>query len=353
MKLFVAGLSYRTASVTVREQLAVALPQLAERARRLQVAAELDEIVLLSTCNRVEIYGVTHDRARSSESLLAAVGWDRNDMGHHTYIKENAAAVRHLFRVASGLDSMILGETEISGQVKAAYETARSARLTGRILNQVFQKAIHTAKEVRNKTNIGRGATSVGSVLVQLAEAIFGHDLQQQQVMIIGAGQMGETCIRHLAKKGARSILVCNRYFDRAVVLAREFGGEAVRFDNCVQTMAGVDIVVAAASCPTVLLPRADVESLMQTRKNRPLFLIDIAVPRNIDAAVHSLNGVYLYNIDDLRALADENVQSRQKDVARCEWIVDARASMLEAKLGLEIEETPLLLRTCLPCASN
>ena len=174
---------------------------------------------------------------------------------------------------------MVLGETEITGQVKTAYETARAAHLTGRVLNRVFQKAFQTVKEIRNQTSIGRGATSVGSVAVELAERIFRHDLSEQKVIIIGAGQMGETCVRHLAKKGARSILVSNRSFERAVELAREFGGEAVRFEECLQTMTDVGIVVAAAGCPNTLLRRPDVENLMRRRKNRPLFLIDIAVP--------------------------------------------------------------------------
>jgi len=240
---------------------------------------------------------------------------------------------------------MVLGETEITGQVKTAYEAARAAHLTGRVLNRVFQKAFQTVKEIRTQTSIGHGATSVGSVAVELAERIFRHDLSQQKIIIIGAGQMGETCIRHLAKKGARSILVSNRSFERAVELAREFGGEAVRFEECLQTMTDVDIVVAAAGCPNTLLRRADVENLMRRRKNRPLFLIDIAVPRNIDAGVHSLEGVYLYNIDDLQALVRENVRSRQQDLAKCDQIIDARASELMAKLSLKIEKPPLFLR--------
>ncbi len=349
MKLFVAGMSYRTAPVEVREQLAVTPSHLAEQACRLQVEGELDEVVLLSTCNRVEIYGVTRDEPRSSDSLLTVLASSGLDLRLHGYLNEGIEAVRHLFRVASGLDSMVLGETEVTGQVKTAYEAARTAHLTGSVLNRVFQKAFQTVKEIRTQTTIGRGATSVGSVAVELAERIFRHDLSQHKVIIIGAGQMGETCVRHLAKKGARSILVSNRSFDRALELAGQFGGEAVRFEECLEAVTHVDIVVAATGCPNTLLRRVDVENLMRRRKNRPLFLIDIAVPRNIDAHVQSLEGVYLYNIDDLQALVRENIKSRQQDLAKCDQIIDSRTSALMAKLSPEIEEPQLFLRPCLP----
>jgi len=353
MKFFVAGMSYRTAPVEIRERFAVAPSQLVPQICRLQVESALDEVVLLSTCNRVEIYGVTRHESESLGSLLKALGRSELDFRLQGYVREDDEAVRHLFRVASGLDSMVLGETEVIGQVKTAYEAARAAHLTGRVLNRVFQKAFQTAKEIRSQTSIGRGATSVGSVAVELAERIFHHDLSQHKVIIIGAGQMGETCVRHLAKKGARSILVSNRSFERAVELATEFGGEAVRFEECLEAMTHVDIVVAATGCPNTLLRRADVENLMRRRKNRPLFLIDIAVPRNIDAHVQFLEGVYLYNIDDLQALVRENVTSRQQDLAKCDQIIDARASVLMARLSLEPEKPQLLLRPCLPFLPN
>jgi glutamyl-tRNA reductase len=348
MKLFVAGMSHRTAPVEVREQLAVTPSHLAEQACRLQVEGELDEVVLLSTCNRVEIYGVTRDGPRSLDSLLTALRRSEVDLRLNGYVNENMEAVRHLFRVASGLDSMVLGETEITGQVKIAYEAARTAHLTGPVLNRAFQKAFQTVKEIRTQTSIGRGATSVGSVAVELAERIFRHDLSQHKVIIIGAGQLGETCVRHLAKKGARSILVSNRSFDRAIELAGQFGGEAVRFEECLEAVTRADIVVAATGSPDTLLRRVDVENLMRRRKSRPLFLIDLAVPRNIDSHVQSLEGVYLYNIDDLQALVRENIRSRQQDMAKCDQIIDSRASALMAKLSLKIDIPQLFLQPCL-----
>jgi glutamyl-tRNA reductase len=338
MTLSVAGVSYRTAPVELREQLAVTSSQLVCQACRLKICGDLDEIVLLSTCNRVEIYGTTPRVTRRIDSLFRLLSTTPRDYGSHVYVHEDVGALRHLFRVAGGLDSMVIGETEITGQVKKAYDIAHAARLTGSVLNRVFQKAFQAAKEIRAHTGIGRGATSVGSVAVELAEKIFRHDLSKQTVIIIGAGQMGEACVRHLAKKGARSILVSNRSFDHAVELANKFGGQAVQFESCLTAMADADIVVASTGCPKTLLHRAEVEALMKHRRNRPLFLIDISVPRNIDPDVQRLDGVYLYNIDDLEAIVRENVRSREQELAACEQIVESRALALMTKLNLEKE---------------
>src|SRR6266699_2584005 len=220
MKLFAAGLSHKTAPVELREQLAVDQAELADRARKLKSRGELDEIVLLSTCNRVELYGTTQRSSSDIKSLFQCLSSEARKLDTYIYLHEDVDAARHLFRVTAGLDSMVLGETEITGQIKKAYELARSAQLTGGILNRVFQKAFQVAKEIRTRTLIGRGAASIGGVAVELAEKIFPNGLSSQPVLIIGAGQMGQACIRHLAKKGARSILVSNRSFDRALHLA-------------------------------------------------------------------------------------------------------------------------------------
>jgi glutamyl-tRNA reductase len=338
MTLFVAGVSYKTAPVELREQLSVKPSKLVCQACRLKICGDLDEIVLLSTCNRVEIYGTTARVTGRIDSLFRLLSAEPRDYGSHVYVHEDIEAVCHLFRVAGGLDSMVIGETEITGQVKKAYDIAQEARLTGRVLNRVFQKTFQAVKDIRARTSIGRGATSVGSVAVELAEKIFRHDLSKQTVIIIGAGQMGEACVRHLAKKGAHSILVSNRSFDRAVELANEFGGQAVQFESCLTAMADADIVVASTGCPKTLLHRADVEALMKHRRNRPLFLIDISVPRNIAPDVQRIDGVYLYNIDDLEALVRENVRSREQELAACDQIVNARATALMSKLNLEKE---------------
>ncbi|MGO8931276.1 MAG: glutamyl-tRNA reductase [Limisphaerales bacterium] len=332
MKLFVVGLSYKTAPVELREKLAVHPSRLRCHGCRLKLAGGLDEVVLLSTCNRVEVYGVASKVNGNVRRLFQHLSTDDVDFAPHLYIKEGAEAVQHLFSVASGLDSMVIGETEITGQVKQAYLAAQEAKLTGRVTNRLFQTALQAAKEIRTQTGIGRGATSVGSVAVELAERIFDRDLSGKTVMIIGAGKMGEACIRHLAKKGAHSVLVSNRSYERALNLATEFGGRAVRFDECLQGMAEADIVVSSTGSPQAILHRDDVASVMAGRGNRPLFLIDIAVPRDIDADVEQLDNVYLYNVDHLEAIVRENVRQREQELARCQAILAARTTAIMAR---------------------
>ena len=339
MKFFVVGLNHKTAPVELRERFAVNARHLLERAQQLKRCENLHEIVLLSTCNRVEIYAVASDQKNRTTSILRSLCDGPRDLTASTYIHEDIEAARHLFRVAAGLDSMVLGETEITGQVKKAYETALGAQLTGGTLNRVFQKAFQVVKEVRTHTGIGRGATSVGSAAVELADRIFQHDLSRQSIMIIGAGQMGEACTRHLARKGARSILVSNRSYDRAVELANELGGRAVRFEDCLIAMAEADIVVTSTACPRAFLQRTDVEAVMARRRNRPLILIDIAVPRNIDAEVQRSNNVYLYNIDDLEAIVRANVRNREQDLALCHRIIETGAGALLEKLNYRKEQ--------------
>jgi glutamyl-tRNA reductase len=334
VKLFVAGLSYKTAPVELREKLAVHPSRLRCHGCRLKLGGNLEEVVLLSTCNRVEIYGVTPKVNGNVHRLFELLSTGEADFDQHLYVKEGAEAVEHLFSVASGLDSMVIGETEITGQVKQAYQAAQEARLTGRMTNRLFQTALQVAKEIRTQTSIGRGATSVGSVAVELAERIFDRDLSGKTVMIIGAGKMGEACIRHLAKKGARSVLVSNRSYDRAVALAGEFGGRAIPFDECLRAMAQADIVVSSTGSPQTILHRDDIVSVMAGRGNRPLFLIDIAVPRDIDAEVDQLDNVYLYNVDHLEAIVRENVRHREQELASCQAILARRTEALMARFA-------------------
>lgn len=340
MKLFVAGLSYKTAPVELREKLAVHASRLRCDGCRLKLNGGLSEVVLLSTCNRVEIYGVADRINGNIPKLFQHLCAGTLDISPYLYIKEGPEAVHHLFSVASGLDSMVIGETEITGQVKHAYQAAQEAKLTGKVMNRMFQTALQTAKEIRTHTAIGRGATSVGSAAVELAEKIFDSDLSQKTVMILGAGKMGEACVRHLAKKGARSVLVSNRSYERALDLATEFGGHAIRFDDCLRAMVDADIVVSSTGCPHTILQREQVASIMPARRNRPLFLIDIAVPRDIDPAVQSLANVYLYDIDDLEAIVRENVRHREQELTRCRDIVVGRTETLMAKITPTPERT-------------
>jgi glutamyl-tRNA reductase len=332
--MFVAGISFKTAPVALREQLAVIPSRLIETATRLKVQGGLSELALVSTCNRVELYGVA-DRAEGLAELLASLARTNVDVSPYIYVHTEDAAARHLFAVASGLDSMVLGETEITGQIKSAYEAARAASLTGRVINCAFQRAFQVVKAIRTKTLIGRGATSVGSVAVQLAEKILGGDFHDKTVMIIGAGKMGEACVRHIAKKGIRSIIVANRSLEHAEELARAFGGRAVNYmDDGLAVMCEADIVVSSTGCPETILDLEDVQVVMRQRPNRPLFLIDIAVPRDIASEVEQLENVFLYNIDHLERLVSENVRLREQELAGCHEIIEAHTAALMAKLA-------------------
>jgi len=332
MKIFVAGLSYKTTPVEVRERLAVQRSRLQCAGCRLKLRGGLDEVVLLSTCNRVEIYGVSpwiHGRV---QQLFQELTGSDFDFTPHLYVQEGAAAVRHLFAVASGLDSLVIGETEITGQVKAAYQMAKDAGLVGKKMNRLFQTALSVAKAVRTNTDIGRGATSVGSVAVELAEKIFGSDLGDKTVMILGAGKMGEACVKHLAKRGAKTVLVANRSVERAEKLAAEFGGRAVRLEDSAAALVEADILVSSTGSPDLVLKRADVENILPARWNRPLVLVDIAVPRDIDPAVQELANVFLYNIDDLEAVVRENTKNREQELAFCRQIIAKHTAELMAR---------------------
>jgi glutamyl-tRNA reductase len=223
---------------------------------------------------------------------------------------------------------MVLGETEILGQLKQAYDVALRDRHTGPRLNKAFQRAFNVAKHIRTETNIQRGSISVGSVAVELAEKIF-STLADRHVMIIGAGDTGEKTARSLLSRGARSILVSNRSYERAMTLAKELGGRAISFDDWAAEFANIDIVISSTSAPHYILDRAKLEPLMKQRRNRPLLLIDIAVPRDIEPEVNFLENVYLYNIDDLQAIADDHLKQRQEEVARCEQIIREKSEVL------------------------
>jgi glutamyl-tRNA reductase len=291
----------------------------------------VSESVVISTCNRTEFYLVGPDARVAFERLEAHLA-DTIEVHHiakpHFYRMEKSAAVRHLCRVVSGLDSMMLGETEIFGQVKHAYQEALDAGSTATVLNKLFQRAFGVGKKVRTETTIQIGSTSVGNVAVDLAEKIFGH-LKDSQVMILGAGEMSRITAQSLVSRGARSIFVSNRSYDRAVELANDMGGQAVRFDDWQSVLERVDIVISSTGSPHAIVHRADVEKARRARKFRPLFFIDIAVPRDIDPAVGEIEEVYLYDIDTLEQLAQEARSRRQQQIEDCERIIDAELAKM------------------------
>lgn len=334
MKIFVAGLSYKTTPVELREKLAVSRSRLQCCGCRLKLRGNLSEVVLLSTCNRVEIYGVSPWIQGTVHRLFQELTNTDTDFTPYLYVKEGSEAAEHLFSVAGGLDSMVIGETEITGQVKSAYEAAKAAGLTGKKMNRLFQTACRVVKKIRTQTGIGRGATSVGSVAVELAEKIFDRDLSAKTVMILGAGKMGEACVKHLAKRGAKTVLVANRSVERAEKLAAEFGGRAVRLEDSAAAMIEADILVSSTGSADMVLRREDVAKILPARGNRPLVLVDIAVPRDIDPAVAELPNVFLYDIDDLQAVVRENTKNRASELAVCQQIIAAHSAELMEKFN-------------------
>jgi glutamyl-tRNA reductase len=335
MPVLVFGLSHHTAPVQVRERFAFAERQLPEALARLRASGWAEEAVILSTCNRVELYVATARPPAETFAGLHRFLLDSHGQAESVqqlcYGLTEPDSLVHLFRVASGLDSMVLGETEILGQLKRAYALALEHRHTGPVLNRAFQCAFHVAKQVRSTTNIQRGSVSVGSVAVELAEKIFAR-LTDRDVMVIGAGDTSEKTARALLSRGARSIVVANRSYDRAQALARELGGRAIRFDDWEQFFEQIDIVISSTAAPHYILDRPKLERIMKRRRYRPLLLIDIAVPRDIDPAVAQMDNVYLYNIDNLQSIADAYLSQRQQEIQRCEAIIAAKVQALLAR---------------------
>lgn len=323
MEILCLGLSHRTAPVELREQHAVAEKELGATAARLARAPGVSEAVIVSTCNRVEYYVAADEAGAGFAALRGFVSarqpWPDSaaQYGHVT-----PEALRHLFRVVSGLDSMVLGETEILGQVKKAYLAAQAEGATSRHLNKFFQRAFSVAKEVRTKTNITRGSVSVGSAAVDLAERIFGR-LTSCKVMILGAGETSELTAGALQARGVRSIFVANRSYDRAVALAGKMQGKAVRFEEWSEEFHDVDILIGSTAAPHHVVTREKLAQLMRTRRDRPLFCIDLAVPRDFEPAVNELDGVYLYDIDHLRKVADDSMAVRRQELTVCEEMIE------------------------------
>jgi len=324
MPLILVGLNHRTAPVDVRERLNVPEPKLADTTYSLRTIDGVDGAAVLSTCNRVETIVSTRDE----DVIEHIVDWmalrsdaARVDLEKHLYILRHGDVVKHLFRVASGLDSMILGEPQIGGQVKKAFVAAQELGTLDSLLVQVYENTMRVAKKVRTDTGIGEHAVSVPFAAVELAKKIFG-DLSGLQVLLLGAGDMGELTAEHLHQLNVKQVFVANRSFDRAMELADRFEGSAVQFDRIDENLAKCDIVIASTAAPHYVIEPHQVTRALDVRRNRSLFLIDLSVPRNINPAVASIDGAYLYNVDDLQQVADANLELRQQKAKDAEQIV-------------------------------
>ena len=331
MEIVLVGVSHATAPVCLRERLAINSAHLDDALARVRQTnghgeRALHEAVILSTCNRLEIYAVASDAAAGQEAVISFLSVFRDlpadDFRGSLYCHDGASAVRHLMRVASGLESMIVGEPQVLGQVTAAYRAALAQRSVGPVLNTLFQRAIRAGKRAHTETNIGQYAVSVPSVAAALAERVTGG-LQGKVVLVMGAGEMGELAARTLMTRGATAIIVANRTYDRALMLARQLGGEAMTFERQLEALARADIVITTTDAPHVILTTDKVRAALTGRHDRPLVIVDIAVPRDTDPAVSEIPGVSLYDIDDLQGVASENLEARQREMPRVEAIVD------------------------------
>ncbi len=338
------GLNHKTTPVEVRSRVAWTAEQIPASLSALHALPGVQEVAIISTCNRTEIYAVLTDPREGRERLLAFWSRDRGvspgDLAGSYFLTGQEAAA-HLMRVASGLDSMILGETQILGQVKDAYEVARAQATVGKVLHGLFLQAVACAKRVHTETGVSQNAVSVSYAAVELARKIFGH-LGDRCVLLVGAGKMAGLTARHLVDVGIREILVCNRTPERAAELARTFGGRAVPLDDLPGQLAAADVVITSTGAPGVVVTREMVQQAMRARRYRPLFIVDIAVPRDVDPAAAELENVFLYNIDDLQAVVRSNLEERAREAQKAERIIAEEVARFQLWLRT-LDAVPLI----------
>ncbi len=329
MEISVTGLNHRRAPVEIRERLAVAEASLPAALSELRRAMRAEELVILSTCNRVELYAAHAGAAPSAEEiapmLAARSGLAAAYLAPALYQHRGADAARHLFRVTSGLDSMVPGEPQIGAQVKDAYLAAQEAGATGRILNKLFQRALRAAKRVRSSTSLGEKNVSVPAVATHLAEKIF-QDLPSKRLLVLGAGETGRLTLASFRSHGVAELHVVNRTIENARDLAERFGGRAYGLDELPKVLPMGDIVISCLEAPGFVLGAAEVHAALQARRQEPMFLVDLAVPRSISPDVDRLDNAYLFNIDDLESIVQQNVLEREQEIARSEPIIEEEA---------------------------
>jgi glutamyl-tRNA reductase len=326
LDIVLLGLNHKTAPVELRECLAFNEDDTGSAMEILQHYPSIKEVLLFSTCNRIEVLMAAEDKHSAVTAAKRFISEFKNitvsQFDDALYIYDGEEAVRHIFRVASSLDSMVVGEPQILGQMKAAYRTATQRKTSGVILNQLLHRTFFVAKRVRTETTIGDHAVSISYAAIELGRKIFGT-LEKKKVLMIGAGEMAELAVEHLIRNRVGNILVANRTFERGLDLAKKFSGTAIRFEEIVDCLQEVDIIISSTGSPDFIIMRDQVKGLMRSRRNRPLFFIDIAVPRDIDPEINRLLNTYVYDIDDLKGVIDENVEDRKREAIKAERIVD------------------------------
>ncbi len=325
MNLIIVGLSHKTAPVDIRERLSFPAQTIGEPLNRLCTSYEINEGVIISTCNRVEMFAVTRDIEKGLWQVKKFLSDYHNIplevLDEHLYTYTSEDAVKHLFRVCSGLDSMVIGEPQILGQVKDAYGYALQHKTAGVIMNKLFHKAFSVAKRIRTETKIGSSAVSISYAAVELAKKIFGT-LEGKIVMLIGAGEMAELAAKHLLSNGVQEILVANRTYERAIEMAKSFNGTPIMFREFSHHLKKVDIVIASTAAPQFIIHPEQIQEVIKERKNRSMFFIDISVPRNIDPLINNIDNIYLYNVDDLQGVVEANLKERVKEAKEAEAII-------------------------------
>jgi len=349
MKTVVIGLNHKTADVDLREKLAFNGPKLEEGIRQIRELPGIKETVIISTCNRVEIYLTVKDVGKAYEAIKDFfVGFfdiRKESLDKALYLHDDMQAVRHIFRVASSLDSMVVGEPQILGQLKEAFEFALERKTTGVLLNRLLKKSISVAKRVRTETKIAENAVSISFAAVELAKKIF-TGLDGKTFMLLGAGEMAELAAKHMMNNGVKDIVIANRTYETGCNLAREFNGRAIRFDDYLNELVHADILICSTGAQNYVLLKNQMHNVMKERKNRPVFVIDISVPRNIDPEVNDLDNVYLYDVDDLQGVVDTNILERQKEAKKAEDIIEEEIETFKKWLSsLDSVPTVIALR--------
>ncbi len=343
-KIVILGVNHKTAPVEIRERLSFSNDP-GTPYRELSVIPGCEEFSFLSTCNRVEVLFVSstpEETEKKVRDFLFNKSMSYDEAGKYVYLHQGEDAIQHLFRVGASLDSMIVGEPQILGQLKQAYRDAKEQNCTGMILNRLMHKAFSVAKRIRTETDIGSSAVSISYAAVELAKKIFGS-LKNKKAMLVGAGEMAELAAQHLMNQGVAEVIVANRTFERAVNLARCFNGKAVSLEELLSQLEYVDILISSTGSPDIILHSRDVKGIMRQRRNRPLFLIDMAVPRDLDPGLNDLDNVYLYGIDDLQHVVEINKAERDKEAVQAERIVTEETLKFMLWLGA-MEVTPTIV---------
>ncbi len=347
MEIFAIGLNYKTAPVEIREKLSIKEEEVQDVLNLVFENPDIYETCLISTCNRVEIYGISSKNNGVQDFILQIFskisGLDINTLKKHTFYLTGREAIKHIFRVSASLDSMVIGEPQIVCQFKDSFSIAKESKTVRHIMTKLFDKALNVSKKVRTSTGIGRKAVSISYAAVELAKKIFG-DLSDKNVLLLGAGEMAELAARHLSSVGVKHIFVSNRTFEKAVQLAKEFGGSAISFNKLFEFLPEADIIIVSTGAKEPILRKEHFQKINRLRHGEPIFIIDISVPRNVSDDVNDVENVYLYNIDDLKMVVDKNLEERKIAAASAEIILDEEVAKFEKWLN-QLKVSPTIAK--------